>query len=187
MMIRRPVFRFALLAGLFVAGPALGQGATTLTVDASGEGAFVALDPEPRIVQVADAMASTEWDLGFLGTGIIVNGGETGAGDATAYCVCQNAASPDEELQRMSPDGEAADFEAVTAAGIPADASAWHPAAFAASPWYRYNIAGQHLIWPTYDVYLVRRNDQVHKVQVIGYYGPDGTPRQVTFRAQRVD
>ena len=54
---------------------------------------------------------------------------------------------------------------------------------FDAHAWYRYNITGQdHQIWPTYDVYVVRRGAEVYKLQLISYYSPAGIDRNVTFR-----
>jgi hypothetical protein len=50
-------------------------------------------------------------------------------------------------------------------------------------PWYRYNITGtDNQIWPTYDVYLVRRGSDVYKVQLVGYYDAGGRSRQITVR-----
>ncbi len=58
---------------------------------------------------------------------------------------------------------------------------------FASAPWYRYNITGtDNQIWPTFNVYLVRRGDAVYKVQITGYYNATGTPRQITIRSARL-
>lgn len=178
-----------LLALVLLGSTPLGaqEGFRTLTVDAAAEGAFIALGDEARVVEVSDPFASTEWDLAFAGTNLSVNGGEGGAGGVTAYCICQNATATDDEVQLMTPETELTDFQAVTAADIPTAEGEWHPASIAASPWYRYNIAMRHLIWPTYNVYLVKRGEDVYKVQVIGYYGEDGTPRQVTVRYAEVE
>ena len=55
---------------------------------------------------------------------------------------------------------------------------------FTTSPWYRYNITGtDNQIWPNFNVYLIRRNTLFYKVQITGYYGPNGAPRQVTVRS----
>lgn len=175
--------RLLLVLMLFGAAPLGAQeNFRTLTVDASGDGAYIALGDEARVVEVSDPFASAEWDLVFAGTNLSVNGGEGGAGGVTAYCICQNATATDDEVQLMTPETELADFEAVTVADVPAADGEWHPASIAASPWYRYNIAMRHLIWPTYNVYLVKRGGDVYKVQVVGYYGEDGAPRQVTLR-----
>jgi hypothetical protein len=49
--------------------------------------------------------------------------------------------------------------------------------------WYRYNLTGtDHQIWPTYDVYLIRRGTEVYKVQLVSYYDATGDSRHITFR-----
>jgi hypothetical protein len=58
---------------------------------------------------------------------------------------------------------------------------------FAQQPWYRYNITGtDNQIWPTFNVYLIKRGNEVYKVQLIGYYGPAGEPRILTMRYARL-
>jgi hypothetical protein len=57
---------------------------------------------------------------------------------------------------------------------------------FIGSPW-RYNILGNdNQVWPTYDVYLVRRGSNVWKLQFTSYYGPGAQERQVTIRYARL-
>ena len=168
------------------ASAARGQDPMTLTVDAA-EGAYVALAAEARVVEVADPISSTDWTLGFSGTNIVANGGDAGPGGVTLFCICQNASATNDEVLALTPATELGDFTAVTAEDVPsADSEEWHPASMATYPWYRYNLAFQHQIWPTYNVYLVRRGGEVFKVQVVGYYGADGTPRQVSFRYERL-
>ncbi|HEX6940249.1 MAG TPA: HmuY family protein [Longimicrobiales bacterium] len=311
----------------------------TLTVDASQAWAYVAFDGEEAVpVTVGDRSGSTAWDMAFLATSVMLNGGAAGPGGVVGHCVCQNAGATDGEITEMTPETELADFEAVTADAIPEGDEAWvsdalapaidgwyrydpsahvvsavpenvwkvrtasgegyakfhvtaiegatqehagritieyavQPSAgaafeatrvqtvdvsggavrfdletgsvvdageawdlwfegyairvnggvsgegsagatlsgesfeavadasdlpadhyrgdafggvFDAHPWYRYNLLGQHQIWPTYDVYLVKRGESVYKVQLTGYYGPTGEPRQVTFRYARL-
>ena len=76
--------------------------------------------------------------------------------------------------------------ELVSAASIPAAGSAWTADAFAASRWYRYNLAGDNRISPTFDVYLIRRGSAVYKLQVLDYYSDTGAPRNITFRYQQI-
>ena len=58
---------------------------------------------------------------------------------------------------------------------------------FDAKRWYRYNVTGtDHQVWPTFDVYLVRRGAALYKVQIVGYYGPAGEPRRITLRYAKV-
>jgi hypothetical protein len=55
---------------------------------------------------------------------------------------------------------------------------------FVTSPWYQYNITGtDNQIWPNFNVYLVRRGDDVFKVQLIGYYNQAGAARHITVRS----
>lgn len=177
-----------LAAGLTVL-PSLvsGQsGVSTLTVNSDGIGAFVRLGDESTALDITDPMGSTEWSIAFFGTDVVPNGGEGGPGGWTAYCVCQNREATDEEVQAMTPESELEDFLAVDRGDVPAAGAGWHPSATASAPWYEYNLANQHLIWPNYNVYLFSDGEDVYKVQVIAYYGADGTPRQVTFRYARV-
>src|SRR5690606_25045271 len=122
-------------AALALATPAWAQAPKTLTLDASADLVYVALGEEARVVAVEEPAVSGAWDLSVAGTSLVLREG------VTAHCVCANANASSEELQAMSPETELADFTGVTAADIPADGDAWHPAAIAAAPWYRYNIA----------------------------------------------
>jgi hypothetical protein len=165
----------------------------TLTVDASAGWVYVDLTDEPAVVAAADPAASTTWDIAFQTTAVKLNGGASGPGAVAGYCVCGNAGATAEALMAMTPASEQGDFEAVTVASLPSSGSWIEDAAepggvFQQSPWYRYNLTGQdHQVWPTYDVYLIRAGGEVYKVQIIGYYGQTGDPRQITFRSARLD
>ena len=132
----------------------------TVTVDVSS--GAVRFDIETGAV----AAGSADWDLQFDGYDIRVNGGVSGTGSSGA-----------------SLSGES--FGAIVDAG---DLTATHyrgdafGGVFDEHPWYRYNLDGNHQIWPTFDVYLVRRGDSVYKVQITSYYGATGDARQITFR-----
>jgi hypothetical protein len=80
------------------------------------------------------------------------------------------------------------DFAAVTTAAV--DSRAFQQdgfaGVFASHPWYRYNLTGENIIHPTFDVFLVRRGDAVYKVQLTDYYGPAGEPRRITVRYARL-
>jgi hypothetical protein len=180
--------RFALLSVLVFVGCSDsatgpeddGDGAAFL-VDASNDTAFVALGSAVSLVTVGDFTASSAWDLGFYQTAVLVNGPGVGPGGVTVHCVCQNAGATPEQIYAMTPDAELADFESVTAANIPGAASAWSATTFTTDPWYLYNI-DEHVIYPTFQVYLVKKGSVVHKVQFTGYYGPAGDSRQITIR-----
>ncbi len=113
---------------------------------------------------------SDDWDIRLSGFEIRVNGGVSGDGQAGAVLA-----------------GE--DFEAITDASN-APASVYAPdkfgGVFTEHRWYRYNLEGNHQIWPTFDVFLVRTGDDVYKIQLINYYGPTGDSRQITLRYVRL-
>lgn len=155
----------------------------SLTVDASTEWGYASLQGgDASLVSVADPSASTVWDLGFLKTAVVANGGAVGPGGVVVHCICQNAGATDAEIRGMDAAKEAINFDQVTAAQIPTDAGAWSTTAFEEHPWSRYNLEGNHQIWPTYDVYLVRSSGEVYKIQIVSYYGPAGETRRITFR-----
>jgi hypothetical protein len=117
----------------------------------------------------ATTVAGT-WDLAFDGWAIRVNGGVSGTGGVSAV--------PDNATAFAS-------IDAAYAASAPPQAyrSDTFSGVFAQSPWYRYNITGtDNQIWPTYNVYLIRRGNAVYKVQLTGYYSASGAPRNITIR-----
>lgn len=157
--------------------------AGTLTVDASTGWVHVSLAAEGTVA-VEEPTASDAWDIGFSATSVQLNGGTAGPGGVVGYCICQNAGASDAEILAMTPTSELGDFEAVTAATVDAatltaGASA---EAFTTHPWYKYNLAGDHYISPTFNVYLVKRGTRLYKLQLINYYGPAGESRRITFR-----
>ncbi len=118
--------------------------------------------------------APANWDLLFDGWTIRVNGGVSGSGTVRAVVDSTTGFGV---------------ITAAYAAGVPAQAyrADAYSGAFQQQPWYRYNITGtDNQIWPTFQVYLVRRGSTVFKVQLTGYYGPTGAPRQVTVRHARL-
>jgi hypothetical protein len=309
----------------------------SITVDASAAYAYLALDTTAQVVTVSSPSTSTAWDMAFFATGVTLNGGASGPGGVSGYCLCHNESSTNAQVEAMTAANQAGGFDSVTTADIPAvatftadaldpvingwfsgsgagatpvitrsfilrkapggsvilaklrvtqisGASAAAPgsvtfeyaiqpssgaafgsvqtktvavaagtplyfdltagaastvaswdiefdgwavrvnggvsgtggvsavpdnatafasidAAYAASappqayrsdtfsgvfaqhPWYRYNITGSdNQIWPTYNVYLVRRGTAVYRVQLTGYYSAAGAPRNITIR-----
>ena len=138
--------------------------AQTFTVDVSS--GPVSFDLETGSV----VPGSSDWDVRFGGYEVRVNGGVSGSGSAGA-----------------SLSGEA--FAAITDAS---DLTASHYAGdafggvFDDHPWYRYNLEGNHQIWPTFDVYLIRRGESIWKVQLTSYYNAIGDGRHVSFRYERL-
>lgn len=114
--------------------------------------------------------SATDWDLRLEGFTIRINGGVSGPGQAGAAV----SATP---------------FATTTTAVTQANAyrTDVYAGVFGTSRYYRYNLAGDHRISPTFDVYLLRRGNAVYKLQVIGYYSETGTARHITFRWQRID
>jgi hypothetical protein len=151
----------------------------TFTADAATATAFVALGTQPRAVAASDSTSATSWDIAFNATNVKLNT----AGGVTAYCLCSNQTATDAAVMAMTATAQLSTFEQVSATAIPTDAS-FTADMFTAKKWYRYNLTGaDHQIWPTFDVYLVKRGSTVYKVQVTNYYGATGTARQITIRS----
>lgn len=191
-----PYWASAVIAGVLVGSgcsgsstaPDPGFPAATFSVDASGDAVYVRLGDPATAVSVSDAATSAAWDLGFQQLSVVVNGGESGPGGVEVHCVCQNSSATDAQVMEMTSASELGDFEAVTSAAIPDSPGAWSSTGLDEAPWYRYFLSGPgaHHVWPTYEVYLIRRGSTVYKVQFIGYYGPAGESRQITFRYGRL-
>lgn len=113
----------------------------------------------------------TDWDLRFEGYTIRVNGGVSGGGEAGAV-----AAGDSFEAFEDASEIPSTLYRGDTYGGV-----------FDAHRWYRYDLEGNHQIWPTYDVYLIRRGAAVYKLQLVGYYGETGDSRQITFRYARLE
>lgn len=99
------------------APPESGEG--TLTANSSAGWAYASLG-DSAIVTPADPATSTEWDIAFNATKVMLNGGAAGPAGVSAYCICQNAAATDAQVIAMTPESELADFEGVDASAIPA-------------------------------------------------------------------
>jgi hypothetical protein len=115
--------------------------AGSLMVDASTGWAHVRLGTTAAPVAVSDAATSSDWDMAFFGTSVMLNGGAAGPAGVSGYCVCQNRGATDAQVLAMTAASELADFEAVTAASIPASASEWTSDVLspAISGWYAYD------------------------------------------------
>lgn len=115
----------------------------------------------------ADAAA---WDLQVQGFTIRVNGGISGNGKggaattATAFAGLTTAVTG------------AAAYRIDTYTGV-----------FGTQRYFRYNIAGDFRINPTFDVYFLRRGADTYKLQIIDYYSVTGAARHITFRWAKLD
>jgi hypothetical protein len=136
----------------------------------------IAVGTDPVYVDLTTGAVTTSanWDIQLSGWTVRVNSGVSGSGTFRAVL---DTGTPYEDITH-------------TYAGfVPAQAYATDSftGVFATNPWYRYNLTGtDHQVWPTFNVYLVRRAGALFKVQVISYYGAGGTPRQITLRYQRL-
>lgn len=113
------------------------------------------------------AGTATDWDIALEGYDIRVNGGASGSGQAGAVLATEsfdaitNAASPPATV-----------FKGDSYGGV-----------FKNQPWYRYNLTGSdHQVWPTFNVYLLKRGATLYKVQLTSYYGPAGETRRISIR-----
>lgn len=109
--------------------------------------------------------SATDWDILFDGWTLRLNGGVSGTGKVVAAV----ADEPFDVLTTAVTASQA--YRSDTYAGV-----------FATAPWYRYNLAGDHGISPTFDVYLLKRGSRLYKLQITSYYGPAGESRQVGIR-----
>ena len=136
-------------------------GATkTITINANGN---VDLNTD------AQSINSPNWDIRLEGTNLLVNSSITGPGlvavaDGTESFAATTTAVTQPQAYRTD-----------RFAGV-----------FATAPWYRYNLAGDNRISPTFDVYLIKRGDAVYKLQLVDYYSATGAPRNITFRYQQI-
>jgi hypothetical protein len=124
------------------------------------------VDLNARVV-TTDAAA---WDLLLDGFTIRVNGGITGIGKAAA------AVGSGEFRNAVTAVTMANAYRQDSYAGI-----------FGTNRYWRYNLAGDFRISPTFDVYLIKRGTRTYKVQVINYYNDAGVARFITFRWARLD
>ena len=134
----------------------------TATLDAAGG---TRLDLNTGSPTASDA----EWDLSIQGWDLRLNSGVSGSGQAAAT----PAAEPFLDITTAATDPRA--YQSDAFAGV-----------FGSHPWYRYNLTGENIIHPTFDVYLIKRGDAVYKVQLIDYYSAAGDPRHISFRYARL-
>jgi hypothetical protein len=109
------------------------------------------------------------WDLELEGFTIRLNGGASGSGDAAAAVATESF----DDISTAVTFGSA--YRADSFTGIFGDA-----------PWYRYNLAGDNRISPTFDVYLLRRGSVTYAVQIVNYYSATDDPRRISFRFRRI-
>ena len=115
--------------------------------------------------------ATSAWDLRLSGYEIRTNGGVSGTGGVSALI--------DDTTPFAQITSEYASF-----APAVAYRSDSYGGVFVTSPWYMYNITGtDNQIWPNFNVYLIRRGNDVFKVQITSYYNLAGAARHITVRS----
>ena len=158
-----------------------------LTVDASAGWAYVAFeDGVASTVSVTDAATSSEWDMAFRVTSVMLNGGSAGPGGVAGFCVCQNAAATNAEVIAMTDESELADFDLVTSASIPSAEDAWLTEELVPSlgAWYSYNPVTHVVSAAAQNVYAVRTASgtsfaKLHVIDLAG--GTQASAGTVTF------
>ena len=127
---------------------------------------------------LTSSSSSSAWDIALQGYTITVNGGAGGSGNVGAV--------------PLVPSSFYASYASITAipigaTGIPSTSfiSDGAGGAFRANVPYRYDPVS-HQVYPTFDVYLVKRGTTVYKVQVISYYSTGGVFGYVTLRYARI-
>jgi hypothetical protein len=122
--------------------------------------------------------STAAWDIALQGYTITVNGGASGSGNVGAVPLVPSTFYTSYAAITAIPVG---------ATGIPSSAFATDGAggAFLASAPYRYDPTS-HQVYPTYDVYLVKRGTDVYKVQVASYYSTTGVFGYVTLRYEKL-
>ena len=154
-----------------------------ITVDATSDEAFAYID-----LSNGTATDSTgNWDIAIRRFEIRL---ADGVGAATVFD--NTGPAQIDPTGEMVAQGVPA-FEAISADGIPEDDRfvATFPSSIdpVDSPPFLYgrDPGDQHRVTPTFNIYLVRRDDAVHAVQFISYYHPEsGAPRFITLRSRRV-
>jgi hypothetical protein len=145
------------------ASAAFGQ-TRTITVDATSAS-------QTSVDLNADAFSTEagEWDIRLVGWNLLVNGGVSGPGAAG---VATGSGS----------------FESITTASTTPQAYRIdvYAGVFGTHQWYKYNLANDNRISPTFDVYLVKRGTTVYKLQITNYYNASAQPRHITFRYRRI-
>ena len=135
----------------------------TIDVDVSAGARQVDLDAGTEGAAIAG------WDLELEGFTIRLNGGVSGTGKAAAAV----ATEPFDDIATAVLFASA--YRVDGFAGV-----------FTTNPWYRYNLAGDNRISPTFDVYIIKRGALTYALQIVSYYGATGQPRQISFRYRRI-
>ncbi|RVU85955.1 hypothetical protein EOL70_00445 [Leucothrix sargassi] len=130
---------------------------------------------------------SDDWDLSVTvsdrDTVIQVNGGASGSGDAAVAYVyaLDDSGNPVADATVWDVDNIASYTEGGDVYSWYQDGSSSafdNPGTYGA---FEYNIAGGHKMWPNYATYIVNDGEAYYKLQLLGYYGEDGTAASGTL------
>jgi HmuY protein len=113
----------------------------TVTLDGSAGWAYADLDAATPAITVANPGTNTEWDIAVNATSVMLNGGQAGPGGVTGWCLCQNDAATNAQVQAFTAEQHLPAFLSTTAASAPTDASAWKTDSLssAITGWWAYN------------------------------------------------
>jgi hypothetical protein len=121
--------------------------------------------------------STAAWDIALQGYTISLNGGANGSGNVAVVPLVPSTYASYAAITQIP----------VGAAGIPPNAFTTDGAggAFLTAAPYRYD-QGPHQVYPSYDVYLVKRGTTVYKVQVTSYYSTAGVFGNITLRYAKI-
>ena len=148
------------------------QGSATAALSTS-ETIVVDVSTGPKRIDLNTRTLTTDataWDIMLDGFTMRVNGGITGVGKAAAAVGSGQFATATTAVTMANA------YRQDTYAGI-----------FGTNRYWKYNLAGDFRVSPTFDVYLLRRGTRTYKLQVINYYNESGLARFITFRWARLD
>ena len=115
--------------------------------------------------------SGVDWDLQFdPGLEIYLNSGVVGGGAGAAFGTLS-----DGDLTSFTSGATVPHWVVDEAVGI-----------FSESPWYAYNLEGNHKLWPNYRVYAVDTGTVKLKAQIVTYYNTDGDSGFLTLRVEQL-
>ena len=148
----------------------IGLEAQTFTIDATNEDEWAYFSFETGdVVDVADALNSEAWDLGFQRTKVKLNGGISGPGMGSALMLTETTF---EDVLVAPADGYLADTEE-TLAIVPQSEMGW----------YIYTGPPTHWILPLEDrVFVIKAaNGTFAKLRFVGYYKDNNNKQESGF------
>jgi hypothetical protein len=151
-----------------------------IEVDASSMTDFRYVDLESaRVVNVKTPATSPSWDLGLRRFAIALNGGVSGSGGVEVSVVKDQPFAQVEDVP--------ATFVTDVADGSDDDEDPDYVMSTGDTGWYDYNPS-DHTLAPRAHVYIVKTVEQnVFKLEVLGYYNAAGSAGHMTLRFQLIE